>query len=194
MSHALLQLRSRLVDVLRWLLRGKTDGRPKSDLIFLQNTGNYREFSRKLDELGIPSDSVKRSAQLHARCWFDLARDHLADAKAAASLSRNRAAYSRSYYAAYNASKAVRYLHEGWVSLKGDDHGKAPELPDDFPSVDIWSARITNLYRHRLRADYDNWSDSWTLQKSTVEECVYQSEQFVEAARVYIEKTYSAKW
>jgi hypothetical protein len=60
-------------------------------------------------------------------------------------------------HAAYNASKSVRYIVNGRVSLKGDDHGEASELPDDFPDVDRWSEAITRLYEHRLRADYDNW-------------------------------------
>ena len=50
------------------------------------------------------------------------------DAKAAIGLNCNRVTYSRSYYAAYNASKSIRYIVNGSVSLAGDDHKKAPEI------------------------------------------------------------------
>ncbi len=70
---------------------------------------------------------------------------------AAHAAGRTRAAYSRAYYAAYNASKAIRYHVNGVVSLKGDDHQAAPELPGDFPDLDQWSQLVAALYEHRLR-------------------------------------------
>ena len=42
-----------------------------------------------------------------ARKWFELARMHYIDASAVDSGANPRSVYSRAYYAAYNASKAV---------------------------------------------------------------------------------------
>src|SRR5690606_23567879 len=99
-------------------------------------------------------------AQHVGAAWFHLGDAHLAEAKSLLRLKStpHRAIYSRSYYAAYNASKSIRYLTMGFVSLKGDDHGKAAELPVDFPEKEKWAKAISTLYENRLRADYDNWT------------------------------------
>jgi hypothetical protein len=73
----------------------------------------------------------------------------------------------------------------GSVSLKGDDHARASaDLPDDMLNVDHWSHEITLLFEHRLRADYDNWSEpAMTL---TPTEAIQKAESFIEDARIYI--------
>jgi hypothetical protein len=189
-------LRDKLKHLLRCLLATKSTANPFSELAFLRHTSNYWEFARKLDDLGIKhaSDRIRAEAQRVAQRWFDLGVLHLEDARYAASGARDRSAYSRAYYAAYSASKAVRYLQIGYVSLKGDDHGKAPDLPDDFPEVDTWSARITTLYEHRLRADYDNWIDSPPKQSTSTAECVAWAEQFIDVTRQYVLTKHSTKW
>lgn len=48
-----------------------------------------------------------------------LARLHYADASAADPDMNSRTVYSRAYYAAYNASKAVRYVVRGSVTWEG---------------------------------------------------------------------------
>jgi hypothetical protein len=89
-------------------------------------------------------------------------------------------AYSRAYYAAYNASKALRYFSIGRVSLLGDDHKRAGiDLPDDFPNVDIWSKDMTQLLEHRQRADYDNWSSTQSQFTLTALECCDLAENFI---------------
>lgn len=118
--------------------------------------------------------------------WMKLAEEHLADAIAAHSAARTRAIYSRSYYAAYNASKGVRYHVNGVVSLKGDDHKAAPELPDDFPNVDQWSKIVAALYEHRLRADYDNWSNTASENTLAPNDCIIQAQQFLDQCRQYL--------
>ncbi len=190
------RLRDRLASVLRAFLARRLAVNPSSELAFLRHTSNYWEFAKRLDELGIQhaSSHIKTEAQRVARRWFELGRAHLDDAKHADHGKRDRSAYSRAYYAAYSASKAVRYLHVGTVSLRGDDHGKAPDLPDDFPDVDRWSARITTLYEHRLRADYDNWLESPKHQRVSTGECVVWAEDFIEVARAYVHMKYSVKW
>ena len=110
----------------------------------------------------------------------------MADAVAARTAGRVRAAYSRAYYAAYNASKAVRYHVYGFVSLKGDDHQAAPELPDDFPDVDQWGKLVATLYEHRLRADYDNWSNTASEHTLAPDDCISHAGQFLVGCRQYL--------
>jgi sulfur relay (sulfurtransferase) DsrC/TusE family protein len=125
-----------------------------------------------------------------ARRWFLLAKEHLEEA-AAAGEKRKRTAYSRAYYAAYNASKAVRYIVNGEVSLKGDDHAKASELPNDFPDVTKWPGQIASLYEHRLRADYDNWTGTEAENSLTVNTCIQYAADFVTECQAYIAEKFS---
>ena len=100
---------------------------------------------------------------------------------------RRRSTLSRSYYAAYNASKAVRYITSGAVSLAGDDHKKASELPDDFPSVDRWAAAVTRLYENRLMSDYDNWTSSSSEFSLTPQDAFDLAQEFVGKSREYLQ-------
>jgi hypothetical protein len=113
--------------------------------------------------------------------------EHLEDARCSLAAARARAAFSRSYYAAYNASKAIRYIVDGVVSLKGDDHHKASSgLPDDFPDVERWSQVVTDLYEHRLRADYDNWNSTAAENFLTAAQAFSLASEFVNQCRVYL--------
>ena len=150
---------SRFIGLLR--LKSGSDVWPPngSELEFIQITRNHGEFADKLRKLGLEdaANLVSANARYVGLRWLALGRKHLADARQELKFGSDSAAFSRAYYAAYNASKSVRYIVTGRVSLKGDDHGEASELPDDFPAVDRWAEAITKLYEHRLRADYDNW-------------------------------------
>lgn len=161
----------------------------------LKRVRNHAEFRTWLRELTLVNDLPLLDAQVAevTRCWFGLAREHLDDAKSAVDGGCPRAAYSRAYYAAYNASKAVRYHANGIVSLKGDDHQKAGELPDDFPNVATWSARIPDLYQHRLRADYDNWTDTIKENTSTHTDCVTLAEEFLKECEQYLHNKFGIK-
>jgi hypothetical protein len=150
---------------------------------------NHAEFRRILSDLSLTSDLASFDQQIEGvvKCWFGLAETHLHEAKAAESSGNSRSAFSRAYYAAYNASKAVRYRVTGFVSLKGDDHERAAaELPDDFPSVATWSATISALYEHRLRADYDNWRDTASEQTMLSSACIAEAEKFIADCRTYL--------
>jgi len=159
-----------------------------AELEFIQLTRNHGEFCGNLRRLGLfrAAEDVAANAKYIGVRWFALGKDHLQDAREALKANSARAVFSRSYYAAYNVSKAVRYLVNGKVSLKGDDHGEAPELPDDFPDGDRWAAMITSLYEHRLRADYDNWRSTSADNSLTLSEAVESSEQFVAVASRYL--------
>jgi hypothetical protein len=91
---------------------------------FLKLTRNHGEFCQKLRLLGLPAASTDlvENAYHVGLSWLRLADEHMKDGKVAANAGGDRASYSRSYYAAYNASKSVRYIVTGAVSLTGDDH------------------------------------------------------------------------
>jgi hypothetical protein len=93
----------------------------------------------------------------------------------------------------YNASKSVRYIVTGAVSLKGDDHKKASELPDDFPDVEKWSDLVTKLYEHRLRVDYDNWAATRSEHQLTSGQTVQHAESFLTEAGKHLEAKYGIK-
>jgi hypothetical protein len=156
------------------------------ELEFLREVPNHNEFFRKLDRLGLPDAGLMVRTQAHklGLRWLRLGTTHLREARAASKAKATRAAYSRAYYAAYNASKAVRYITAGFVSLKGDDHQKAAELPGDFPDAAKWSQSVTRLYEQRLRADYDNWRGvGFTMDVRTA---VDESAGFVAACKAYL--------
>jgi uncharacterized protein (UPF0332 family) len=162
---------------------------------FLKVVRNHGELCRGLRNLDLDeaSSDVANRAHHVGLCWLRLALEHLDDAKAALRSHRDRSSYSRSYYAAYNASKAIRYVVQGSVSLKGDDHKQAPDLPDDFEDVAKWASVITNLYEHRLKADYDNWRVTLTEMSLTAAESVAFAEQFVGHAVTYLEEKFGIR-
>ena len=149
---------------------------------------NHAEFKTTLVSLTMNTDLGVLQSQVHAvaRKWFELARTHHVDASAVSAAANARSMYSRSYYSAYNASKAVRYVVRGFVSLKGDDHKKIADLPDSFPDVDSWVAKLPLLYEHRLRADYDNWSDTESENVLSPEECLTAAGDFLKAAEQFL--------
>jgi uncharacterized protein (UPF0332 family) len=160
---------------------------PIPEIDFLKLTRNHAEFANKLTTLGMSSTAIIEFAKHVGECWLKLADEHLREAKSALRTKSIRSAFSRAYYAAYNTSKALRYLNKGSVSLNGDDHGKAAgDLPDDLPSVEAWSSTITLLYEHRLRADYDNWNETSTKNSITPKEAVKKAESFLDVAKTYM--------
>lgn len=162
---------------------------PVLEIEFLAHARNFAELRERLRTLGLINDLALLNEYAHhiATCWFRLGQEHLAEATAAAAnVVLIRATYSRAYYAAYNASKAVRYMTKGIVSLKGDDHKAAPDLPSDFTNAPKWGASITTLYEHRLRADYDNWLSTGAAHTLTPAKAVNLAMSFLDEARGYL--------
>jgi uncharacterized protein (UPF0332 family) len=160
---------------------------PVPELEFLKLTSNHLELDRKLNQLGWTNAELRQFAVQVGTKWFELGKQHLDEAIRLNAAGCQRACFSRAYYAAYNASKAVRYLVKGIVSLKGDDHGKASiELPDDFPDVAQWSSKISALYEHRLRADYDNWTTTGAEQTLRPDAAINDATLFIDTARTYL--------
>lgn len=160
---------------------------PVHELEFIRLSQNHREFLRKLSDLTVEAPEILGYAEYVSRGWFKLAEMHLREARTLLRARCRRATFSRAYYAAYNASKAVRYLSNGFVSLKGDDHGRAStELPKDFPNLAHWAQQITTLYENRLRADYDNWTTTRTDFSIAPAKAIDLAGGFVKEARTYL--------
>ena len=159
---------------------------PVHELEFLKLVPNHAESVRKLATLGVPVPDLTLYAFHVGLCWIRLAEEHLQDCRLAEKAGSRRATFSRAYYAAYNASKGVRYIVAGAVSLKGDDHQKAQDLPNDFPDVNQWSLRITRLYENRLRADYDNWNSTGSEFSMSSAEALSFADRFVSTTKTYI--------
>lgn len=167
---------------------------PVKELEFLKLSANHAELARKLSTLGCPTPDIHQYAQYICEAWFHLGEEHLAEAKKLHKMKCRRSVFSRAYYAIYNASKGTRYMANGCVSLKGDDHGKASvDLPHDFPNSPDWTNTISMLYEHRLRADYDNWSD--TADELTLRpiDAVAKAEAFIDEARTYLNAKFGTK-
>ena len=180
----------RIVSALRFRCGWWIETPAVSELDFMQLTANHGEFRYKLELLGNKSASamVTRNALFVGLCWMRLAMEHLEDAHNCLLMGRRRAVYSRAYYAAYNASKCVRYFVFGKVSLRGDDHHLASELPDDFPNVEKWAEEIPKLYEHRLHADYDNWQTTASEFTLSPEQAFELASEFVERSRAYLSR------
>ena len=166
---------------------------PVHEREFLKHVPNHGELGRKLRELLLESTDLIEYARHIAECWYRLAESHFHDAEKAREAHCDRATFSRAYYAAYNASKAVRYLVYGTVSLKADDHKKAAGLPDDFPKPDVWSAKIITLYENRLYADYDNWSTTTSEYSMTPDQALNTADEFLKESRNYLNSKYGMK-
>jgi uncharacterized protein (UPF0332 family) len=169
---------------------GSTDERRALELL-----KNHAEFKATLVSLTMNGDLPILESHVYAvaRKWFELARVHQADAKAVDARKNPRSVYSRAYYAAYNASKAVRYMVKGSVSLRGDDHRKVADLPSSFPNIDSWGAKLQQLYEHRLRADYDNWSDTAAENALSPSDCLAAAAGFLKTAEEFLLAEYGLK-
>jgi hypothetical protein len=169
---------------------------PISELEFLRNIRNHKEFSSKVRQL-CSDDAAgaleSQAAYVGAR-WAKLGITHLNEARAAFNSRLVRSCYSRCYYGCYNLSKAVRFLDTGAVSLKGDDHQKAPDLPEAFPDRDRASLLITTLYQCRLMADYDNWSGhKLAAYPMTLRDAIEKSFDFAKTVRGVMRRNYGVK-
>ncbi len=124
---------------------------PVPERDFLKLCRNHGELTSMLTKIGIDGGDVTEYAKYVSACWFRPGEEHLTEASRAIRTRSTRTVLSRAYYAAYNASKALRYIVYGTVSLKGDDHKNAStELPDDMKDVADWSRKVAILYEHRV--------------------------------------------
>jgi len=168
---------------------------PVGELEFLHTTQNHRDYRSRLLRLGqtVAEAEIREFANFVGLRWYKLATFHLREATRSLGNRSRRSAYSRAYYAAYNASKAVRYIASGFVSLKADDHQKAPDLPGDFPQAASWGPKLMTLYEQRLRADYDFWRGTPAKFTLTPKACVGMARAFVRECRGYLRDRHGLK-
>lgn len=151
--------------------------------------GNHREARRILHAVsgGVNLPWLEAAADRVARRWFRLAQQHMRIARGFEELPRAwRVMVSRSYYAAYSASKSVRFFVDGRVSLGVDDHKKVGDLPHDFPDRERWSNFTTELRRDRNLADYDPWSHTRRALTYQPKDAMSKAAEFVTACRDYL--------
>lgn len=160
--------------------------------LLLHEIRNHAEFKEKLTRLKLTSDFAVLDAAVTdvIKSWFQLARLHAEELRKLDPDQLPRAVYSRAYYAAYNASKAVRYTSRGIVSLLGDDHRKVSDLPDTFPDVEIWARDLQVMYQHRLRADYDNWTLTSSEHTLRAVDCADLAQRFLMVCEKYLDELY----
>jgi hypothetical protein len=163
--------------------------------LLIHEVRNHAEFKEKLTKLKLTGDlAVWDAAVIDViRSWFQLARQHAEELGKLDPDQLPRAVYSRAYYAAYNASKAVRYTSRGIVSLSGDDHRKVSELPDSFPNVDTWARDLQVMYEHRLRADYDNWTQTPSEHTLKPKECAELAQRFLTVCESFLKDVYKVQ-
>jgi hypothetical protein len=79
------------------------------------------------------------------------------------------------------------------VSLRGDDHKKVADLPSNFPDIDSWVSKLPLLYEHRLRADYDNRSDTASENVLAPADCLAMAADFLKVAEHFLQAEYGLK-
>jgi hypothetical protein len=119
--------------------------------------GNHRKISNVYAVFLTPAEVHKINAEIqkHTRLIFDLAFEHYTFS---VSLRKKqwRQRISWLYYASYNASKAVRFDHDGNHSTDVKDHSKVGLLPDGFPDKATYENELKNLREDRNSCDYDH--------------------------------------
>ncbi len=153
------------------------------------DVGNHGKILALLKQMAGTANLSWYDDKVHAvaRHWILLASQHLRVARQLVAIPRHwRAVVSRSYYAAYNSSRSVRYIVKGQIRLDGEDHQAVGDLPDDFPSAVAWSGFLTELRKDRNIADYDAWPGmrgSLSLEPS---ESFSRTEEFMKLSKVYL--------
>lgn len=119
--------------------------------------------------------------------WLLLAAQHLRVAQQLRAEPRVwRAVISRCYYAAYNASRSVRYLVKGVVKLDATDHQEVGDLPDDFPRRAAWSTFLTEMRKDRNIADYEPWTGVRSTLSRAPGASFASAEEFLRESKTYL--------
>ncbi len=122
-----------------------------------------------------------------AHYWLLLASQHLRVARQLVSEPRVwRTVVSRSYYAAYNASRSVRYLVKGSVKLDATDHQDVGDLPDDFPRRAAWSTLLTEMRKDRNIADYEPWTGIRSSLSHAPSVSLARADEFLRESKAYL--------
>jgi len=92
---------------------------------------------------------------------------------------------SRSYYSAYNISKAVRFAISGDYSTQVTDHSKSGKLPNGFPNLNMYKNQLQVLRNDRNLCDYDHSADETEL-VFTVQEYLTLADSFINDSRAFL--------
>lgn len=147
---------------------------------------NFRATQKDLARIApqVDLDWLDGAAAEVARKWFRLGQKHLRTARCLSNLNREwRSVISRCYYAAYNASKSVRYYAKGQVDLTGKDHQAVGELPNSFPDKAHWASFVDELRRDRNVADYEPWKNARRKLTHSPQDALTKTADFVGRCR-----------
>ena len=151
--------------------------------------GNHAKVVRILQNLAVKTSLDWYHIEVHkvGRHWLLLASQHLRVARLLVSKPRLwRALTSRSYYAAYNASRSVRYLVKGSVKFDAADHQDVGDLPDDFPQRATWSTFLTDMRKDRNIADYEPWAGVKSALSYAPSDSLARVDEFLRKSKAYL--------
>jgi len=128
----------------------------RSPHILLLNK-NVTELKRELAHILSKKSALAFDGEVreNVKQLFSLGADHFEFARALSAVHW-RQVVSRSYYGAYNISKAVRLAVKGQYSQETKDHERVGEFPDDFPDKNTYANRLRLLRDDRNLCDYDH--------------------------------------
>lgn len=152
------------------LLLNKNVGELKRQLAGILSTKSAQVFDATVR---------KNVAQL-----FKLGEQHYMFARGI-SASHWRQVVSRSYYAVYNVSRAIRLAVAGHYSQEVKDHEKVGELPDDFPDKSTYTNKLRLLRDDRNLCDYDHTVVQADLGSTSVD-TLQLVELFIDHGRQYL--------
>lgn len=120
-------------------------------------SGNARRLKKELTGVLGPEalEAIEREIRENVRGLLRLGEKHLSFADGLAARDW-RQAVSRSYYACYAVSRALRLEVDGYYSTESADHKRVGELPSDFPNRARLKNQLATLREDRNLADYDH--------------------------------------
>ena len=150
---------------------------------------NPRKIIRCLSNILSSSElqKIDDEIKVNVKQLIRLGESHLRYTRSLSGLGVWRQKVSRSYYACYSLSKAIRLAHEGMYSVEANDHKKIGDLPDDFPDRDIWSNKMTKFRADRNISDYGHKAKERDLEY-TSSQYLIEAENFIKEAKAYMKR------
>lgn len=149
--------------------------------------GNPRKIINNLKglvEVGAIS-ALEQEVDRNVRQMIALGRSYLRFAQGQPKGPYWRQVVSRSYYAAYFTSRAVRLYVDGHYTTDSSDHQKIGTLPKDFPSVNEYSVVFPVLREDRNICDYDHTATAKDLTYKS-SETLSRVNRFLKDATLYL--------
>lgn len=119
--------------------------------------GNVNRLRENLRHLLDPAGNLALEREYHEniRGLFRLGSEHLGFATSLPA-GQWRQVVSRSYYAAYNVTRALRLAESGHYSQDSTDHKKIDELPGGLANRMTYKTQLPLLRDDRNVCDYDH--------------------------------------